>query len=620
MLAGYRAQKEGELSLAPGDVVRQVCPGPARGWLRGELGGHCGFFPERLVQEIPEALRGAGEAPRPRRARPRGRPAKSQSSQKWCKVNFSYSPEQADELQLQAGEIVEVIKEIEDGWWLGKKNGQLGAFPSNFVELLEDSGPPSLDNPGMPSISLGPQQPPKMNSLICDNPPGSLRSVFYPETYRALFDYQPEAPDELALRRGDEVKVLRKVTDDEGWWEGESQGRRGVFPDNFVLPPAPIKKLLPRKMVSQDSEHELSQAAAARISQRQALIKESRKMMPRTLLPAVKKLPGPSKAKPPGGDGQKHPTRDMATSSSHLGGVPAPTGRKRSRIQASRQRPANTQEEERKGRAKAPPVKKTAAPGKTLAPKKTLPPRKAPSPQGDFPTYEVPALVVSPEDEALYSKLVSSWDEASAVEKALTFEQMLFEETSSGDNTQIHPSLEASPSMSKSKTKFVARKSEVSLLDKKDSFALSVEARSGPPESPAPPSEEPPTLQEKSPPKEETTPKEEASPKKVASAQKHPHLAKPAAAPQGTPSLPSRASLSPRLSKTDREEVTRLQEEVESLRKSLERLGEQLESRLMDLWEELRNEKERRRALEVQVSQRTSAELLTPSPRPSQSQ
>lgn len=33
--------------------------------------------------------------------------------------------------------------QIEDGWWLGKKNGQLGAFPSNFVELLEDSGPPS---------------------------------------------------------------------------------------------------------------------------------------------------------------------------------------------------------------------------------------------------------------------------------------------------------------------------------------------------------------------------------------------------------------------------------------------------------------------------------------------
>lgn len=53
VLAGYRAQKESELSLAPGDVVRQVCKGPTRGWLRGELGAHCGFFPERLVQVRP---------------------------------------------------------------------------------------------------------------------------------------------------------------------------------------------------------------------------------------------------------------------------------------------------------------------------------------------------------------------------------------------------------------------------------------------------------------------------------------------------------------------------------------------------------------------------------------
>lgn len=53
VLAGYRAQKDDELSLAPGDVVRQVCKGPARGWLRGELGDHCGLFPECLVQVRP---------------------------------------------------------------------------------------------------------------------------------------------------------------------------------------------------------------------------------------------------------------------------------------------------------------------------------------------------------------------------------------------------------------------------------------------------------------------------------------------------------------------------------------------------------------------------------------
>ncbi|XP_074232931.1 SH3 domain-containing protein 21 isoform X11 [Camelus bactrianus] len=376
VLAGYRAQKDDELSLAPGDLVRQVCKGPAQGWLRGELRGHCGLFPECLVQEIPETLRGVGDAPRPRCARRRGRPAKSPGPQRWCKVNFSYCPEQADELKLQAGETVEVIKEIEDGWWLGKKNGQLGAFPSNFVELL-DSGPPSLGNPHKPSVSLDPQRPPKLSSLTYDSPPDYLRTVSHPETYRVLFDYHPEAPDELALRRGDEVKVLRKTTEDKGWWEGESQGRRGVFPDNFVLPPPPIKKLAPRKVVSRES----------------APIKELKKMMPKTALPTVKKLvtapTGPSKAKPswtPSGDGQKRPSRNSrpaltGSSGSFLSGGPGHPGRRRSKIQAPQQRSAANQGEEQSSLTKAPHVNKTLTLDKAPGPEKTLSLNKAPGPE-----------------------------------------------------------------------------------------------------------------------------------------------------------------------------------------------------------------------------------------------
>ena len=26
--------------------------------------------------------------------------------------------------------------QIEDGWWMGKKNGKIGAFPSNFVKEI----------------------------------------------------------------------------------------------------------------------------------------------------------------------------------------------------------------------------------------------------------------------------------------------------------------------------------------------------------------------------------------------------------------------------------------------------------------------------------------------------
>ncbi|KAM9242708.1 SH3 domain-containing protein 21 isoform 1-T1 [Dugong dugon] len=683
VLAGYRAQKEGELSLAPGDVVRQVREGPARGWLLGELGGRCGLFPEHRVQEIPENLRGAGEAQRPRYARRRGHPAKSRGPQRWCKVNFNYSPEQADELKLQAGEMLEVLKEIEDGWWLGQKNGQLGAFPSNFVELL-DSGPPSLGNPDVPSVSPYPQRPSKLSSLTYDKPPDYLQTVSHPETYRVLFDYHPEAPDELELRRGDVVKVLSKTTEDKGWWEGESQGRRGVFPDNFVLPPPPIKKLLPRKVVSRES----------------AFVKEPKKMMPKTALPTVKKLvtapTGPSKTKPSWtsrGDNQRHPSHDSGSSGRFLGGVPGHPGRKRSKTQAPQQHSAPSQEEEQSSLAKAssvnktptlyktpksektqypdkaptpektptldktptpentPTLDKTPTPDNAPTPEKTPTPDKVPTPQRVFSMDEAPALEVQPEDEAPSPEMAPPGDEPLALDKISTQEQVLSKEAPcTRHNTQFHHfSLEEALQKVKSLVTTEAQSQEEvhvpeePLLrpytpgcnfcmtkphrDERDTSPLQPELKSKPEPMPTPdkahPSKEAaPLLQEtpgedeatwkeetapeeEAPPKKEVSPKEEVPPTELAPAGKKPHPIKPTPDPQETPSLHSRVPQKPTESKDDRVDIVRLKDEVESLRRSLELMGVQLEKKLTGIREELKTEREQRQLLEVQILQRT---------------
>ncbi|XP_040829976.1 SH3 domain-containing protein 21 [Ochotona curzoniae] len=415
VLAGYRAQKEGELSLAPGDVVRQVREGLTRGWLLGELGGLCGIFPKHLVQEIPETLRGEGEAPRPRCARRRDHPAKPPGLQRWCKVNFSYSPEQADELTLETGEIVEMIKEIEDGWWLGKKNGQLGAFPSNFVELL-DSGSPSLGNSDIGTCA---QRPPKLSSLAYDSPPDYLRTVSHPETYRVLFDYQPEAPDELALRRGDEVKVLRKTTEDKGWWLGECQGRRGVFPDNFVLPPPPVKKLGPRRVVSRES----------------APIREPKKLMPKTFLPVVKKPvtspTGPNKIKTPwspNGDSQKRTSRATGSNGSFLNGASSNPGRKRAKTQPAQQRSASSQEDQACSPGKTPAPDQAPGPDKTLmqedqacSPGKTPAPDQAPGPEETPAPDQAPSpdKTLMQEDQACSPGKTLNPDQDSGPDKTL---------------------------------------------------------------------------------------------------------------------------------------------------------------------------------------------------------
>ena len=49
---------------------------------------------------------------------------------------------------------------------------------------------------------------------------------------KVLFDYDAEADDELTLKEGDFIRNIEKKED--GWWEGELHGKRGMFPENFV--------------------------------------------------------------------------------------------------------------------------------------------------------------------------------------------------------------------------------------------------------------------------------------------------------------------------------------------------------------------------------------------------
>ncbi|KAM9826890.1 SH3 domain-containing kinase-binding protein 1 [Neosynchiropus ocellatus] len=65
-----------------------------------------------------------------------------------CKAAFSYVPQHEDELELKIGDIIEIIAEVEEGWWEGLLNGKSGMFPSNFTkEIVLDSDPPSVDSP-----------------------------------------------------------------------------------------------------------------------------------------------------------------------------------------------------------------------------------------------------------------------------------------------------------------------------------------------------------------------------------------------------------------------------------------------------------------------------------------
>uniref|UniRef100_A0AC11DIB6 SH3 domain containing kinase binding protein 1 n=1 Tax=Ovis aries TaxID=9940 RepID=A0AC11DIB6_SHEEP len=271
-----------------------------------------------------------------------------------CQVAFSYLPQNDDELELKVGDIIEVVGEVEEGWWEGVLNGKTGMFPSNFIKELsgesddlgisqDDQLSKSRPEALLPPASLLPFpahgakgkttfegtilyraapgkteghrryyslrettgsesdggdssstksegangtvataaiQPKKVKGVgfgdIFKDKPIKLRprsieveNDFLPvektigkklpptaatpdsskpemdsrtkakDYCKVIFPYEAQNDDELTIKEGDIVTLINKDCIDVGWWEGELNGRRGVFPDNFVklLPP-----------------------------------------------------------------------------------------------------------------------------------------------------------------------------------------------------------------------------------------------------------------------------------------------------------------------------------------------------------------------------------------------
>ena len=55
------------------------------------------------------------------------------------KVLYDYQPARSDELQIEAGDVVDVFRNDDPDWWFGGlRNGSQGYFPANYV--TEETG------------------------------------------------------------------------------------------------------------------------------------------------------------------------------------------------------------------------------------------------------------------------------------------------------------------------------------------------------------------------------------------------------------------------------------------------------------------------------------------------
>lgn len=168
---------------------------------------------------------------------------------------FSFQAQNPDELTIVENEQLEVIEEGDGDGWLRARNfrGEEGYVPHNYLDIdqefgvaneggsssntqqhisfssvdytvdTEDQTQDSIQSPDQVSVIMAPNQgQPKKKPDI--------------EYCIALYDYDATAEDELTFEEGTIIRIVTKAAHgvDDGWWEGELDGKVGNFPSLVV--------------------------------------------------------------------------------------------------------------------------------------------------------------------------------------------------------------------------------------------------------------------------------------------------------------------------------------------------------------------------------------------------
>ncbi|KAI8622358.1 hypothetical protein BC830DRAFT_1089611 [Chytriomyces sp. MP71] len=130
-------------------------------------------------------------------------------------VLYDFSPAQMDEVALRRGDRVFIKKEYDDGWGYGTVMSSAGAkndglFPLDALALNTNQKPTRKE---------------RLTSIY-----GSFEMSAQSGMEHVRYEFQPERPDEILLRVGDEVIVNQEF--DDGWALGVNMttGKEGNFP------------------------------------------------------------------------------------------------------------------------------------------------------------------------------------------------------------------------------------------------------------------------------------------------------------------------------------------------------------------------------------------------------
>ncbi|XP_039549714.1 SH3 domain-containing protein 19 [Pimephales promelas] len=212
----------GELTLKAGDVVSNVEQLDSD-WYMGTCRNVSGFFPINYVKTLNKPDTSSLASRSEWKTKPSPEPVRGPR----CVARFDFDGEQSDELSFSEGDMIWLKEYVGEEWARGEVNGHVGIFPLNYVDVLEDLPPATVQKPAQNNNKFA--LPGKAGSFKTQT---SYNASEAEEWAVALYDFTAETEGDLPFQQGDRILVTDHIDDE--WWSGRINGREGFFPKAFV--------------------------------------------------------------------------------------------------------------------------------------------------------------------------------------------------------------------------------------------------------------------------------------------------------------------------------------------------------------------------------------------------
>ncbi|XP_077992434.1 SH3 and PX domain-containing protein 2A-like isoform X2 [Glandiceps talaboti] len=116
-----------------------------------------------------------------------------------------YKKQKRNELNLQGGDIVEVIEKNHTGWWFVSLEDEQGWVPATFLQMVDDDNDDDFKN---------------------------VDTSAAPERFVSISPYTAQNSDEISFDKGVVVDVVKKNLD--GWWFIRYQSKEGWAPATYL--------------------------------------------------------------------------------------------------------------------------------------------------------------------------------------------------------------------------------------------------------------------------------------------------------------------------------------------------------------------------------------------------